>query len=341
MINSLTPNDTLNILKSLPLKEAKLQDNEYIFLCPYHNDSKPSFSFNIEKGYGACWSCKTGKNLYTLVYDLTGQNLYKFAGIDNPFDLGYTKPKLKNIIQLEKTFLKKRTQIYEDFKILGSFKSVFNYKECLNYLYDRHYTNEMINKFEIKYADVMYINDRDFSNRIIIPIKNEAGKIISYEGRYVGSKQFIKDNNIKKVLYPKDAKTNDTIFNLHNLNYKEPLYLVEGINDIPNTIAATSSWNVSCIFGTSIKPDTKQAEILNRFETIVVIFDPDKGGITGIRSIDKAYNKEFYIVELKDKDPDATNTNDLKIYINKKKPVVDFYLDYYKILKVPNIDNNW
>jgi len=40
---------------------------EVVFICPFHNDSSASFSFNVGKGVGHCFSCHAKGNLTQLL----------------------------------------------------------------------------------------------------------------------------------------------------------------------------------------------------------------------------------------------------------------------------------
>jgi len=72
-------NESIN-LKSFFEKEYKLsfkkKGNELIALCPFHNDTKPSFSINTQKNMYNCFACNKGGNAVDIA-----KEYYKVEGI--------------------------------------------------------------------------------------------------------------------------------------------------------------------------------------------------------------------------------------------------------------------
>ena len=55
------------ILSNYGIQIKDEKKNDYITLCPFHNDTTPSFSIDKHKGIYQCWSCHEKGNLVTLV----------------------------------------------------------------------------------------------------------------------------------------------------------------------------------------------------------------------------------------------------------------------------------
>ena len=51
-------------------KVKKTGHNQFIGLCPFHDDTKPSFSFNTDSGLYKCHSCGEQGNAYQLAVHL-------------------------------------------------------------------------------------------------------------------------------------------------------------------------------------------------------------------------------------------------------------------------------
>lgn len=62
-----TPTDILSAY-NIDIKENKGRD--YITLCPFHDDSNPSFSMDKNSGVYHCWSCHAKGNLITFVKNI-------------------------------------------------------------------------------------------------------------------------------------------------------------------------------------------------------------------------------------------------------------------------------
>ena len=62
--------------------------DEYIALCPFHTDKKPSFSFNIDKGVFYCHSCDKGGTAYDFAKYKGVMNPHQYIKDDNPNKTG-------------------------------------------------------------------------------------------------------------------------------------------------------------------------------------------------------------------------------------------------------------
>jgi DNA primase len=112
-----------------------------------------------------------------------------------------------------------------------------------------------------------------------------------------------------KVLYPKHSGIGKTIFNADNLDYKSPLYLVEGIGSVARIYNEVSE-NVSCVFGASMSDD--QVKILSRFEKVIHIPDPDFAGYQSVGILKKKLNDRCYFVkDVVTEDTDSSYVKDI------------------------------
>lgn len=57
---------------ALGLEVRKVSGAECLCVCPFHNDSAPSFSFNVEKGIGYCFACGTSATSESVAETLGG-----------------------------------------------------------------------------------------------------------------------------------------------------------------------------------------------------------------------------------------------------------------------------
>lgn len=265
-----------SIIYSLPIDIKTKRDNEIIFFCPFHNDKKnPNYSFNIEKQLGSCWSCGSKHNLYSIVKELTGKNIYKEYNISKQ-DTSFSKILNNNekSSKIIREYLNEKEINKVNFDLNLKTKHPFEDEISKKYCIQRGITEEIIDKYSIEFVEYGYINNTEYINRLLIPIKNKFGDIASYEGRDVTRKQE------KKCIYPKGSKNSQCIFDIENLITNEPVVIVEGIMDIWRVKEALPNIQVTTFFG--IQLSKKQVKIIQNFEDIILLLDGDEAGKRGI-----------------------------------------------------------
>ena len=81
-------------------------NDEYVCCCPFdgHQDSNPSFTYNISSGYFKCWGCGEKGTGYDFAKKINHPNPYDYFiknSIDNNYTKTYTpKPKFEQTIQV-------------------------------------------------------------------------------------------------------------------------------------------------------------------------------------------------------------------------------------------------
>lgn len=215
--------------------------------CPLCNDNDFHGGFNLAGGYYNCWLCGGSSSSWVLSRLLyigmkEAVSLLKeySGGIYSPGDFS---PRVK-FGSAEKVVLP------------GSFLKPIHKK----YLKDRNFDPEYLTH---KYSILGTISG-DYKYRVIIPIHDRAGRLISYQGRDVTGKAMkykgarIEDSKVhyKHTLYP--------------LNYCKgnSIIVVEGVFD---------AWRLGdgavCTFGTSVTEF--QIRVIASFDRIFVLFDAE------------------------------------------------------------------
>lgn len=274
--------------------------------CPNPNCSRNNQSdyggFNIPGGYYSCWNCG-GHKLQTVIRwflkvgNHEAQNLvYNYSGTGM----------MSSALNIKK---KKAGQVSK-VEIPGS-KLL---KKHRDYLRGRNFDPDfLIEKYDLRAIGNKTNSalEREYKNRIIIPIYNRHGKIISYQGRDV--------SGISKIRY-KGCHIDRSV-----LNYKHTLYgwpyaveeqcaLVEGVVD---------QWNMGdgflCTFGTALTEF--QIREISSFKRIFILFDPE---VNAQKLAEKTANKlaslnrEVEIVNIgSDCDPGELKQSDVK-YIRRE-----------------------
>jgi hypothetical protein len=154
-----------------------------------------------------------------------------------------------------------------------------------DYAARRYMNHDFIKAYNVKYASHALVNDTVYHRMMCFPVV-ENGRMISVEGRSVVS------GATRKVMYPKKARTN-TLFNYDALDHAAPLYVTEGIADLPQLYNAGLR-NITSVFGSNLT--RRQLQMLNEFEHLVIVPDNDAGGHNLVVQVDASYAGEFEVV---------------------------------------------
>lgn len=259
--------------------------NSIFVICPFHKEKTASMSISLSKGIFKCFGCGESGTINALSYRLTRKNIRQLLKIDKNQWGDYQKVReeenVKPIIE--------RTEENSFVDIRGIYKPYFYFSEAIQYLRGRGIEDRVATSMNICYTKEMYANGQLFKNRIIIPITDSTGRLVSIEGRSIipGIKP--------KVIYPFD--TVKTIYEHYKLDKTKPLYLVEGLMDLAVLRSDPRFSNSSVIFGSNISP--YQVNILNSFSEVILIPDNDEAGSKSIVNM-KLVIPKLSIMKIKD-----------------------------------------
>lgn len=112
------------------------------------------------------------------------------------------------------------------------------------------------------------------TGRIVIPIYDEAGRLVAYAGRSV-------DGAEPRYRFPAGFMKSAILFNLHRVSSDE-VVVVEGFFDCLNVWQAGYK-NVIALMGCSLSAE--QERLLSRFNRIILFLDGDDAGVQATRVI--------------------------------------------------------
>lgn len=163
---------------------------EWYSLCPFHQDSSPSFSFNIKKGLFICYACGEKGNTKKLVEFFNGGSLVEEGRSDEEI-----LDSVNENIEKAKRQLFATTRPNVGIKIPDRFlNGVLKYPYWTN---NRKLTEETIKKYELGYDDI--------ANEAIIPLKDVVGRTLGLIRRSF-------DPHKPRYLYPKGMKISQCLF---------------------------------------------------------------------------------------------------------------------------------
>lgn len=305
--------------------------NDFKGLCPFHGDNDPSLSVSTKLNIFKCFACNEAGNAIDFVmkykkisYVDAIKEIVKLLNINegeinfllnNSYDF-YNKDQ-QEIIDINEAacFIYHRTlfnsenkhvlkYLSEDRQIDESIIDFYQLGYAPNknktYLIDNLSGDEQLNRPALMLkAGLVNINDstNDYSDfffdRLIIPIKDENGKIVGFSGRALTKENKIKYLNTKTTdLFKKD----NILFNFYSFNKSEydEIYVVEGYMDV-FALKKLGINNVVASMGTSF---TKQhIELIKKhknIQRIIICFDNDRAGREATKNLTEKLSKEKF-----------------------------------------------
>ena len=286
----------------------KHKGKEFVGLCPFHDDKKPSLNVSPAKQIFKCFACGAGGGVFQflVLYDKLSfpeavRALADRAGI--PLPQQSVQPQRAG--QLAKNDLLEIMTFAADF-----FRKQLNAPvgaAALQYARDRGFTDEAIQRFGIGFApeswDALILAGRAarisedhllaaglvtrregsarcydrFRNRLIFPIQDLTGRTIAFGGRALSDQEQAKYlNSPETALFDKSGE-------LFALNFSRPqivasgqAVVVEGYLDALIPIQAGVD-NVVATLGTALTE--RHVRLLRRYATeAVLVFDADVAG---------------------------------------------------------------
>lgn len=284
----------------------KKTGQNYVGVCPFHDEKTPSFSVSPAKQFFHCFGCGIGGDVFRFFMQIEGvsfpqalKQLADRAGIPMPVRPTTTR---SSEVESEKEALVRINQAaaaYFHHNLLHRPEGQF----ARAYLFNRGILQETIGAFEMGFAlpswdglirhfgerfsirllekaGLVVSRERNgyydrFRGRLMFPIKDLKGEIIAFGGRVINGDQPKYLNSPETPLYSKGKN----LFALDRVrgNSEKVIVLVEGYFD---AIVAHQAGvqNVVATLGTALT--LEHLYLLKRLcQKVVVIFDPDAAGM--------------------------------------------------------------
>ena len=302
----------LEIKARLPIEELvgqycqlKKKGKGFVCVCPFHNDSHPSFTVSPDKGIGYCFACQTGGDIFSFYQAIEGvdfrqalKDLAEKTGVkisDMPAETSAKKD--------EKERARECLLAAQEFYV-SNLKTSDTAK---NYLRSRNTSDELIQEFNLGYAPdsfsetYQYLLKKGFSrkeillaslgiqkelsegkiydrfrNRLMFPIEDHQGQVIGFGGRTLGEDDAKYINSSDGPLYNKST----VLFGLSKakeaIRQAKAVILVEGYFDVL-ACHSIGMKNVVAASGTALTE--QHVKVLKRYcDTLILALDQDQAG---------------------------------------------------------------
>lgn len=345
--------------------DLKRSGSSYKGLCPFHQDSSPSFMVSPQKNISKCFVCGGGGNpitFYMKYHNMDFASAVKELAQKYNVDIkaiGRSQSqkfdsykKYYDLMEDAKQYFAEKLFSNEGrfaFEYLNSrgFKADFikdnyigfapnSWDEIINYLSSRGYeVEDLVEVGLVKKGDKGYYST--FRNRVIFPIENVQGQIIAFGGRTLEE-----GKNIAKYLNSPETLIFHKGNNLYGIKERGNLIrkksyamLMEGYMDVLK--ARSYGFDVAIAsLGTAFTDE--QAELLKRYTSNVIIaYDMDSAGRKAVEKTalilkEKGFN--IRVIEFEDaKDPDEYlsrfGREAFLERVKESKEIFDFLYSFY------------
>ena len=292
----------------------KKKGKEFVGICPFHDDTKPSMTVSPTKQFYYCFSCGAGGNSIKFLMEFTRSNFTEVV-------LSLAKKNNINVINVDgpqqeiyKKQLSRREELYKILSVSKDwFKSQLNNslgKEALHYLTSQRNLNiKNINHFELGFAPNSWndlfnylskvekfplelilraglvvskenpdkVYDR-FRNRLIVPIFDMQGRVVAFGGRSLDGQEPKYLNSPESEVFEKGKMLFAFDKASTNIRKLDKALIVEGYFDVI-TLHSKGINNSVASLGTAL--NKYQISQLCRFtdsKNIVINFDSDNAG---------------------------------------------------------------
>jgi len=326
-------NDILDVVSQYVKLEKR--GRNYIGLCPFHDEKTPSFSVSVDKQICHCFGCKKGGNVFQFV-----EQIENVSFVEAVRRLG------SNVgVQIEQVqsvaYADDNMKMIEMHELLRDYyhyvlKAVEEAEPALQYLYDRGFTDEIINREKIGYspninhfahdflekrgydkalayeAGLLSRNEENFSyydrfrDRIMFPLNNSQGHTVGFSGRTYKNEEPKYLNSPETPVFQKRQILYHLDVARKSIRQQDEVILLEGFMDVIKVTEAGLT-NTIATMGTALSKE--HVIILKKLAgNITLMFDGDGAGQKATMSIGENLLNEgistFVVPVKKGMDPD-------------------------------------
>ncbi len=292
----------------------KKKGKEFVGICPFHDDSKPSMTVSPTKQFYYCFSCGVGGNSIKFLMEFTRNNFTDVV-------LSLAKKNDINVINVDgpqqeiyKKQLSRREELYKILRVSKDwFKSQLNNslgKEAHHYLTSQRNLNiKNINDFELGYAPNSWndlfnylskvekfplnlilsaglvvskgntdkVYDR-FRNRLIVPIFDIQGRVVAFGGRSLDGQEPKYLNSPESEVFEKGKMLFAFDKASSNIRKRDKAVVVEGYFDVISLHSKGITNSVASLGTALSKYQISQLCRCTDSKNIIINFDSDNAG---------------------------------------------------------------
>ncbi len=351
------------------LPSVQKKGRNYVCICPFHDDHKPSMQISKEHQTFRCFVDNIGGDVFTFVqkyekctFEESVRKVAEIIGYDDPrlHKKTYQKPVDTDLVpvydcitelqkfykyclitdegKIARDYLEKRQLSADQQAKFGLGYSLSDGKRTIEYLKQKGFSFKNIEDTGIALLQTSGMSDNN-AGRLIFPIFDKSGQVVGFSARKMTSG----DDAPKYVNSPETRIFNKrkVLYNFNNakqtVKHDGYIYLVEGFMDV---FALDSIGITSCVALMSTKLTNDHIDELRKLNVEVrVCLDGDRPGQEAMMQIISQLNEARiharYVSQAGElRDPDEILKQDgpeaLKAYVNSLVDPFDFIIAYYE-----------
>ena len=299
--------DLLEVVQQFSQVKLKKRGQNWLGLCPFHNERTPSFNVNPERGYFKCFGCGKSGDVFAFVMETNG---FTFG------EALRTLAKRANIRLPERSRggseddQQRRDPLYSALRFAADFFEIqlSESQKAQDFIMAREFTAETVRRFRLGYAPDQWRGLLDaatrhhitvdtlvaaglvkqsekgnhydvFRDRVVFPIWSSGNRIVGFGGRRLSTdKQTPKYLNSPETdVYHKSVVLYGLEKSRSAIRQNGEAILVEGYTDV---LALHQAGVENVVAGCGTALTETQVKILGRYtKTLVLIYDADPAGI--------------------------------------------------------------
>ena len=300
-------------------KRIKLlkRGNEFLAVCPFHNDTKPSLSIVDDKNFYHCFACGAHGDIIKFTMETEGLNfpetvekLAAIAGLEMPSQTPEIRLREKHRKTL-KDVNEEACRFYEE--LLWSSAG----QDGLFYLKNRGLSENVIKKYRLGFssggrhslkdamsqkgidlsllaeAGLVRVSEQNgeyydyFRNRVMFPISDRRGQVIAFGARTIGESQPKYLNSPETPLFQKGRILYGISQARESSSQQKEIIVTEGYMDVI-ALAEAGIANAVAPLGTALTEDQIN-ELWRLGKEPFICFDGDEAGLqAAVRAADRA-----------------------------------------------------
>lgn len=286
--------------------QLQKKGRNFVCLCPFHNDSHPSFLVSPDKGIAYCFACRSGGDIFSFYQKIEGVDFAQ-AIRELADKTGVKVEEKKSAAAAPKKDEKERQRMCLEASLSFYEEQLKKSALATEYLKKRSVPAEQITQFRIGFAPDSFsatyehllkagfsrqeilaagmgvqrelqeerIYDR-FRNRLMFPIHDQQGHLVGFGGRTLAEDDAKYINSSESALFHKS----EVLFGIHHardsIREKKTTLLVEGYFDVLACHRAGATHAVATC-GTALTDG--HVKLLRRYcERVTLCLDTDRAG---------------------------------------------------------------
>jgi DNA primase len=267
------------------LKPAK--GGELLGLCPFHEDTKPSFRVNVEKKVFHCFGCDAKGNVLDFVARKEAVTIKKAAQLVSEWFGAGKREREAPSRDLSPSESVKRAETVPAEPVEPNKPLTFTLKLEPDhpYLRQRGIEPELARHFGIGYCNRGLMKDR-----IAIPIHNAEGELVAYAGRWISGDL---PEGEEKYKLPPGFKKSLVLYNLNRVKGERSLVVVEGFF----SVLRLHKLNVSAValMGRSLSQEQEKLLVESGVKALTLMLDGDAPGRQAQAELLQRLARKFHV----------------------------------------------